>query len=193
MFEIFWKTEQKCRKFTDWLTKYVFFNQTAFLGHLLNSIYSICIGNYDTTTWPQSFKIFTPFNTGTISGWYFMWLIQFNVGVAYAICSISITSYFVCCCYYIGAICDRFDFHIKSVEKCAELLLKITNPVEYGKIFERIKSNISQAIETHVQVFQIFNMVEQINSGSIFALLPLTATFVAITGYNVEHVNYAYI
>lgn len=37
--------------------------------------------------------------------------------------------------------------------------------------------------------FRVFNMAADINSGTIFALLPLNGVFCAISMYNVEHVN----
>lgn len=45
------------------------------------------------------------------------------------------------------------------------------------------------AQEWDVLIFRIFKMMSDINSGGIFWLLPLNAIFMAVSMYNMEHVN----
>lgn len=154
VFEMYWKNEQKCRKFTKTITHYVYFNQMIFFVYFIQSIYCICTGNYDTSTWSLSSKITVPFNTETIWGWYLLWFVHFNMGFSYVLSMVSITSYFVCCCFYISTICDHFDLHIKSADKYSDQLLKKKKQKKRKGIYRSIKNSIFQAIDIHVQVLQ---------------------------------------
>lgn len=105
----------KCRKYTKLVLCYFVFNLPAFVGPLPYSFYSILRGNYDTSAWTLPLDIAVPFDKTTLSGWYFLWFIEMNTDLAYALSFILITSYFVCCCFYIDAICNHFDFLCDSI------------------------------------------------------------------------------
>lgn len=141
--EMYWENEQKCRKFTTIMSYYVFAHQSIVMASLCYSIYCICIGNWDTSTFVLAFNIVVPFNTRHLFGWYIQWLIQLCMSISYVLCVVSVTSYFVCCCFYVQAICDHFNLLIDSIdqndEPCAERIQE---------------TKMTEAIEIHVKVFE---------------------------------------
>lgn len=143
IYKMYWKNEQKCRKFTKIMTYYVLLHQSIVMACLFYSIYCITVGNLDTSTWVIAFNIVVPFDTQSLFGWYLQWLIQLSMSISYVLSVVSVTSYFVCCCFYIQTICDHFDMLVKSIEQ------------KDGEIGERTQEKkIIEAIEIHVKVFE---------------------------------------
>lgn len=141
--EMYWTNEQKCRKFTKILSYYVFAHQSIVMASLFYSFYCICVGNLNTTTWVLAFNIVVPFNTEYLLGWYLQWLIQLSMSISYVLSVVSVTSFFVCCCFYIQAICNHFKLLINSIEQ------------NDGQCDERNQEKkITNAIEIHVKAFE---------------------------------------
>lgn len=133
---MYWKTEQNCRQFTKYMSYYIVAHQSIVMASFLYSVYCICVGNRDTSTWILAFNIVVPFNSQSIFGWYFKWFINLAMSISYALLLTSITSYFVCCCLYIHAICRHFHL-IKNL---------IANNDK------SIHKHIKQAVDIHVNV-----------------------------------------
>lgn len=115
---LYWTNEQKCRKYTkNMFCYYSLFNESATLVSLCSSVFMVFTGNFDTSKLILPFTFAVPFDTETMWGWYLLWFIQLNVGVSYGKTMISITSYFICCCFYIETICDHFNLVIESIEQ----------------------------------------------------------------------------
>lgn len=104
-----------CRKYTKRIWCYILGHQQVFVAAFSYSIYSICTGNLDTSTWPLPFNMIVPFDAKPIWGWYLLWFIQINCAMSYCICTVAPTSYFISCCLYIGATCDHLDFITHSI------------------------------------------------------------------------------
>lgn len=64
----------------------------------------------------------------------------------------SMTSYFVSCCFYVRAICEHFDFVIKSIEKDVELNRDEKNVFEYKQRELKIEEDFCKAINIHIKV-----------------------------------------
>lgn len=107
--------EEKCCQFAEKLGAFVLSQQTAFVFPLFYSIYCICMGNVDTSTYYLPLRIAAPFSIDSLLGWYIFWVFQFITGVTYMF-SVVATLYFVCCCFYLGALCDHFDHLIESLD-----------------------------------------------------------------------------
>lgn len=116
---------------------------------LLYSLYCIIVGNFDTSTWELPFTLWVPFDTTTVHGWYLLWFIQFSMGMSYSSSQTTITSYFVCCSYYIGAICGHFNSLMNQVNKEVESNLMEKNTIAHKKRCFEIKILLAKAIETH--------------------------------------------
>lgn len=106
---MYWETEQKCRKLTKYMSFYILVHQAIVMGSFIYSIYCICIGNLDTSTWVMGFDIWLPFNTQNILGFYIKLAINLPMGLAYAVTVTLSTSFFSCCCIYIRAMCKHFN------------------------------------------------------------------------------------
>lgn len=151
---IYWMMEQKCRKYTKIIVCLLPPITLIHLVTLLNSIYSICIGNFDTTTWLLFFDMVVPFSIETICGYYAMWLFQTNVDLVYSLIMISITSHFISGCLYIHAICDQFKYLMHQIEENVKRNLSETNPSEFNYNYRRINGLWHKAIELHVKMIK---------------------------------------
>lgn len=152
--EIYWKTEQRCRLYTKNMTYYHYMHQTMFVPHLFYAIYNVSVNNYDVSTWTLPFNIVVPFNDRAFSGWCLKWFIQFHMALCYAICLVSTTSYFLCCCMYISAICDHFDVLMGSVQEQVDRYRETSLPLEQSKITQNLKDNLIKAVQIHVKSFE---------------------------------------
>lgn len=176
---------------------------------LLFSFYCIIVKNYDTSTWILPFTLWVPFNTERLLWWYLLLFIQFSMGMAYSMSQVTITAYFVCCCNYITAICEHFNFLMKSIRADVEFNLIESNLFLYQKRCREIEGKLASAVDVHKKsyewvthdaciniifsrtnyFFSIFNTVTDVNTGVIFALLPGNTLLLGLTMFNVEHVN----
>lgn len=130
-----------------------------------------------------------PFDTRTLYGWYLLWFFQFNLGLSYALCYISVTSYFLCCGFYIIALCDDFKLSIKLIGATIELNQNEKNSQNYEENYRKIKKQMKKLVEIHVKIFEVFKLIENIFNGTIFSLLPINAIFVGLSMYEIEHVR----
>lgn len=154
IYYIYFNTEQKCRQFTKNFVKFIFINQQMYLAAMIFSIYSMIVGNFDTSTWILPFKCWVPFNTESVYGYYLHWFIQFSMGMAYSSSQVTITAYFVCCCYYIVAICDHYKFVMQTIKTETDKNLDEKNPLLYQKRNCEIKKKLLEAIDIHVKAYE---------------------------------------
>lgn len=141
---------------------YFVFNLPAFLGPFPYSLYCIWRGNYDTSAWTLPLDITVPFDTSTLSGWYAHWIVQVNTDLAYAMSFILITSYFVCCCLYIGAICDHFDFLCDSIVEDIDSNRIEADLKKYQKRLQQIKVKIGRMIKVHMKMTEYVECLFQV-------------------------------
>lgn len=98
------------------LTKFIILVQFTHILALINSFNCINNGNFDSSTWPLAFSSANPLQIHNTFEWFCMWFIQYNISLAYAIATSLTSSYFVCCCLYIIAICDHFNLLVHSIQ-----------------------------------------------------------------------------
>lgn len=152
---IYWNTEQKCRQFTDRFVKFVFINQQMYIAALFFSFYCIIVGNFDTSKWILPFTLWVPFDTTQVHGWYLLWFIQFSMGMSYSSTQTTITSYFVSCAYYIGAICDHFNVLMEKVNYEVEKnQMENDNPAAFDKRSRKIERLLGKAVEIHCRAHE---------------------------------------
>lgn len=152
MFVIYWRVEQKCKKYTKLIGCYPL--KLMFVAAFIYSIYCIWSGNHDTSTWVLPYTISVPFDTKPIHGWYMLWVIETNIGVTYALSMITISSFFVCCCFYIAGICEHFDFLMVSLNEITESIRNEKNPIKIKKQHLEMKRKLAQAINIHINIFE---------------------------------------
>lgn len=151
--QIYWKAEQKCRKYLNRFVYFMILNQLLFVATFIYSIFCILIRRVDVWTFMLSFHMVVPFDTQTNWGWYLLWSIQFCMSFSYALTMVSITSYFISCCTYIEALCK----HFKSIADSADEIDangKDNNPNGNRQYHAQIKEKFSQAVEIHVKMFE---------------------------------------
>lgn len=154
IFDIYWRIEQKCRKYTKVLCLFILANQAMFMPPIYHSVSKIMVGDMDTSTWKLPFTTASPFGRGTVWGWYVLWSIQFLTGCGYTLCLCCGISYIFCCCMYIGAMCEHFDLHMRSIAKEVEQNEDEKNPIMYRKRYMKIKENFYKAVEIHVNIYE---------------------------------------
>lgn len=152
--ETYWGAEKACRKTTKLMFGYIIFHEQVFVASLIYSIYCICGGNTDTSKWPLVFNLVTPLDVKTVSGWLTMWFYQLNVSICYTLSTVSTISYFICCCYYITTIRDHFKLNIDSIKEFLSDRRFKNDATNDGNQFGRIKQQLHEAIEIHVNMFE---------------------------------------
>lgn len=123
-------------------TALIIYDQSTYVLSFLYTIYYICIGNYDVSTWPALLEMSVPFDTKTIYGWYLLMFMLIIMDVTYLLCMFLGTTHFMGCCIYIGAICTHFDLDMQTIQAKVE---QMENRME-------IKMKIHKAIQIHVKV-----------------------------------------
>lgn len=154
MSEIYWKAEQRCRKHAKIMACYPLLQQIMYVSALYVSISSIIAGVYDTSAWSLPFQMCVPFNTEKFSGWYLLWFIQLNESLTYAYCMIATTLYFVCCCFYIGALCDHLDYLFREIKNEMDVCQNEKDPIKYRQLFNGIREKLFQSIAFHVEILE---------------------------------------
>lgn len=151
---IYWNTEQKCRKYSKIMFYFVILEQTLIIYALVVSIYDITNGSYDTSGWALPFFISVPFNTETLFGWYLLAFINVNISFAYSLGSITLTSYFISCCFYICAACEHYDLNIGRVTIEVELNQHEKNALNCMDREQNIRIHLCKAINTHNKLYE---------------------------------------
>lgn len=150
---MYWLIELKCRKFIRTMLYYIAFHEWTFVAALIYAIYSICTGNTDTSTWNLPLNLIVPFNTQPIWGWYLKWFFELSSGFAYALCNIIPTTYFVCSCLYIVAICNHFEMVIESIgHEVGPIQNEESQENHQEKAF--VQENLLKSIHIHVNVLE---------------------------------------
>lgn len=152
--KIYWNVEKTCRKYVKIVLTWVVLNHTMTFASLLNSIYFIAIGNYDSSNWILPFDLVVPFGTEHILGWYLLWTFNLMIDFAYCVCVSSPISHFLCYCLYIRGICDHFDSSMESVQRDTKSSRTEKNPLKYREVAKRIKEELCKAIEVQVKLFE---------------------------------------
>lgn len=117
---------------------------------LFHTICRIYIGRFNTSSWPHLFNFAVPFDARSVLGWYLLWFIQFNVDFLHVFCMVFISSYFICCCYYVEGICEHFNFVMQSIKRAVD-----ENDVEKtAEKCQKIRQKITEAVKIHVEIFQ---------------------------------------
>lgn len=146
--DLYWKTEQKCRKYTLQIGLYVLVHTSEFGVSLLFTIISIIYGNYNPENWLLYFKLTYPFDERkSVFNWFAAWFIEANLSFAYSICLTSAASYFVSCALYIIAMCDHFTLLMHSIDRQNNLQQTVKNRIQ-------IKRMLAKSIELHVRLIE---------------------------------------
>lgn len=133
---------------------YIPLHQMLPISTLLLSFYHLTVGNLDVSTWKLPFDIYIPFKIESVIGWYILWLIEFSTTFCYSIPTSTATSYFLCNCVYIFAICDHFNAIICSIKEDIERNRQEKNPIKHRKRCERIRANLNKSVDVHAKIFE---------------------------------------
>lgn len=133
---------------------FIVYIQLAFMAEFFFSIFFMCSGNFDVSTWPKVFNLRIPLDSTKILGWYFQSILMYSSSSAYILCLTSATTYFVCSCIYICAICDHFSLLMRQMNKCFEQNQLEKNPRKHEMNNHRIKKQIHQAIDVHLKIHE---------------------------------------
>lgn len=117
------------------------------------SIYFILIGQLDTSTWPRWFELPIAFDTSSILGWYLYLIGVAILDVMYTVFMVTSTTYFVCCCFYIGAMGEHFDFIVHSIQAdFYDFDQKTSNPYQCKVFNDEIMGKMRKIIGIHVEI-----------------------------------------
>lgn len=153
---MYWNVEQKCRRFNKIMGTYVILVQAVSVIAVLFSIYCVIVGNFDTSTYYLPLRIAPPFNIDSLFGWYLFLLVQLCLLTSYIFAVVPVITYFVCCCYYLNALCDHFEFLISLVQSEVEQM-NSKRPNEQAKINEHAlnaRKFLCNAIDHHNKIHE---------------------------------------
>lgn len=124
---------------------YVLIHETIFVTSIVHAIY--CFSHGMPFQMPFNLELFV--NTNKSRGFGLLCCCELMVGLTYALTVASITSYFVCCCLYIEAICNHFKSLINAIKRDVELLNGGNK-----KLRLKIKTKYLRAIELHINILE---------------------------------------
>lgn len=136
------------------MSYYLVPQQGMFVVAIFRCCYDIINGSYDTSAWSLPMGVSVPFDTESVFGWFLLLFIQFNISIAYSLIVVFVTTYFMCCCSYLEAICEHFDMLIDMVEKDVERNQEEANPFKYRNRKQQIRTNLCNAIIAHGDVYE---------------------------------------
>lgn len=121
-----------------------------YMTAIILSILSMLNGDFDTSKWLLAWSV--PFDTQhlTVLEWYLLWFAQFGFGLAYSSSALTVTSYFVCGCFYIGGLCEHFEFLINSTTED----LHVANSGWSSERIGRIRMKLCKAIDVHEKIYE---------------------------------------
>lgn len=120
------------------------------MAAIVVSILSMLVGDFDTSQWMLPWSV--PFDTQnlTVLQWYLLWFTQFSFGLAYSSSTLTVTSYFVCGCFYIGGLCAHFEYLLNSTSED----LHVDDSGWSSERIERIRSKLCKAIGVHEKIYE---------------------------------------
>lgn len=149
IYEMYWESEKRCQKLTRLIACYVHGEQTMYAISFATSVYSLLVGNYDTSTWLSTYSLVLPFSADSVVGWYARYFIQCNMGFTYAASMVPVTCFFVSCCVYIGAICEHYNRKITSTNETADEIQMTNNALKYESLSGKLAEEISRSVQLH--------------------------------------------
>lgn len=125
-----------------------------YLISFMTSVYSLAVGNYDTSTWLSTYSLVLPFSAESVVGWYARYIIQSNMGFTYASSMVPVTCFFVSCCVYIGAICEHFNQCIQATSDDADEIQMAKDSRKYKLLCHKLEEKICRSIKLHTKLFE---------------------------------------
>lgn len=151
-YEIYWKTEQICRKYTETMFLYPYVHETMFLPSLITAIYDIYRGEYSIETWRFAFSLEAPFDTTVLLGWFLEWFLQcMFMGIGYSFGLLTALTYFMSGCLYVMAICEHFEWQMNSVNDDVNRYQNEINVLKLPKIKQQIHLKLIKAVKIHIK------------------------------------------
>lgn len=114
---------------------------------IVHSIFCLCKGDYETSTWYLIYRMIGPFDSTSILGWYMMWLVQLYVAYTYSFVVSAVSTHFLSCSFYIEACCEQLLSMFKMLDTI------IQNEKEKLKRFQ-VKKQIGDAVAFHIDTMR---------------------------------------
>lgn len=131
--------EQKCRKYTSMISRYIHIEQFIYISTLLESIISICMGNFDHSAWELP---------------YLLLFIQCTEAFSYSSGMVPVTAYFVSCCVHIFGTCEHFEILMKTAWDEAEEYQNEENSTRKSEMYLKLQKTLCAAIDAHVNLLE---------------------------------------
>lgn len=151
---LYWACEVKCRRLIKRFLYYGCAHLSTFLPVLIFVIVDIVNGEFDGSAYNLPFNVVVPFNMESVLGWLLTWLYQFMESSTYNINMIITTTYIVCFCHYIIAMCKHFDQFCDSVRFDSQRIQVEKNSRNRQRMWLNAKGKLQRAIELHVNIYE---------------------------------------
>lgn len=154
VYDLYWKNELKCRKYTIRIGAYVLCHTGEFAIVLTFALICLATGNYDTSRWILFFNMVTPFDRTKVSGWFGVWAMQSSIAISYSVGMTAATSYFVSCCFYISTMCKHFELIMRRIKEDLNRIQAVTNLHKLEQNRLKTKRQLKEAVILHMKIFE---------------------------------------
>lgn len=153
-YNLYWTCETKCRQAIQRFLCYGCFHLPTFIPILILVLFDIFNGEFDGSAYNFPFNTSVPFDAESILGWLFIYLYQLSECASYFIGMMAPTSCFICCCWYVIAMCKQFEQLIESIRFLSRQTKIEKNSRNRQRLWLNAKGKLQQAIELHVDIYE---------------------------------------
>lgn len=136
------------------VTTIIVYDQFTYLWNFAYATYCVCMGNYDTSTWPAPMDLSVPFDKSTIIGWYSLTFILMCMDLTYLISLLLGTTHFIACCIYIAAICEHHELVLRSWQENIEQNQREADRQKFEENSAKIREQIKGIVQIHMEIFE---------------------------------------
>lgn len=152
--DLYWRNEEKCRKYTKIICSFVFFHLSAFMVVFVVAIYHVSVGHYDASTWNMFFFMVVPFDKTTVRGYFLLWFYQLNIALFYISSMTTTTSYFMSCSYYIDAMCSHYIYFVNLINENVKHIQFGDYPYSIERNRKKLTDQLCDVIKFHNKIFE---------------------------------------
>lgn len=136
------------------LSRYVHAEQAIYLPVFLRSLYLVITGNFDASELILPYNLIMPFDIETVWGWYLYFYFSASIAFSFSSAMIPVTTFFVSCSKYIGALCEHFTLLAETIDKNVESRIDEQNSFKRVLIDKKIQQTYSEMVTLHVELFE---------------------------------------
>lgn len=150
----YWECEQKCHQLMKRFFYYVCVQLLTFTPVLIFVLWDMVQNDFDGNKLNLPFNAIGPFNMDSKLGWLLTYFYQLSECASYTIGMVILSSYFMCCSYYIIAMCNHFHLLIESARFLSQEIQAEKIARNRQRMWLNVKAKLQRVIEMHVDIYE---------------------------------------